>query len=154
WTLWQPAYFVEGLTKVITAGLSITAAILLVRLVPQALTWPSPAQLEMVNEELRAEITQRLQVEAELRQTSDELHVLIAERTTELAKANEAWQVETVERKRSSEALRENKAQFKILAEVAPVGIFHCDKRGFIQYANDRLIEMVGVTSQDEVRIG
>ena len=53
WTLWQPVYFVEGLTKVATAVLSIVTAILLVRLVPQALTWPSPAQLEKVNEELR-----------------------------------------------------------------------------------------------------
>ncbi len=147
WTLWQPAYFIEGLTKVVTAGLSITTAILLVKLVPQALTWPSPAQLEKVNEELRSEITQRLQVEGELRRTSAELEALIAKQTMELA-------VETVERKRSIEALRENRAQFKTLAEVAPVGIFHCDKGGFIQYANDRMIEMIGLTSQDEVRVG
>ncbi len=154
WTLWQPAYFVEGLTKVATAGLSLLTAILLVKLVPQALTWPSPAQLEQVNQELRSEIAQRRQVENELRHTSDELQALIAARTTELAKANEAWHVETVERKRSLEALRKNKAQFMILAEVAPVGIFHCDRDGLIQYANDRLIEMIGVTSQEEVRTG
>ncbi|HWV45084.1 MAG TPA: PAS domain S-box protein, partial [Nitrospira sp.] len=144
WTLWQPAYFVEGLTKVATAGLSIVTAILLVKLVPQALTWPSPAQLEKVNEELRSEIAQRLRVEAELREASDDLKALIEKRTTELA-------VETVERRRSIEVLRENKAQFKTLAEVAPVGIFHCDRDGFIKYSNERLIEMIGVTSQEEV---
>ena len=144
WTLWQPAYFIEGLTKVATAGLSIVTAIFLVKLVPQALSWPSPAQLEKVNEELRSEIDQRLRVEAQLRRTSDDLEALIAHRTTELA-------VEIVERRRSIEVLRENKAQFKTLAEVAPVGIFHCDRDGVIKYANGRLIEMIGVTSQEEV---
>lgn len=144
WTLWQPVYFVEGLTKVVTAVLSIGTAILLVRLVPQALTWPSPAQLEKVNEELRSEIAQRLRVEAELREASDDLKALIEKRTTELA-------VETVERRRSIEVLRENRAQFKTLAEVAPVGIFHCDRDGFIKYSNERLIQMIGVTSQEEV---
>jgi PAS domain S-box-containing protein len=144
WTLWQPVYFVEGLTKVATAVLSIVTAILLVRLVPQALTWPSPAQLEKVNEELRSEIAQRLRVEAELREASDDLKALIEKRTTEL-------EVETVERRRSIEVLRENRAQFKTLAEVAPVGIFHCDRDGFIKYSNERLIQMIGVTSQEEV---
>ncbi|MGC4099534.1 MAG: PAS domain S-box protein [Nitrospira sp.] len=152
WTLWQPAYFVEGLTKVATAGLSILTAILLVKLVPQALTWPSPAQLERVNHELRSEIAQRRQVEMELRHTSEELQALIAARTTELATVNEAWHVETDERKRSAEALRKTQAQFNILAESAPVGIFNCDREGLIIYANERMIEMVGVTSQEEVR--
>jgi PAS domain S-box-containing protein len=147
WTLWQPAYFIEGLTKVATAGLSIVTAILLVKLVPQALAWPSPAQLEKVNEELRSEIAQRLRMEAELRRASDDLEALIEKRTTELA-------VETVERRRSIEVLRENKAHFKTLAEVSPVGIFHCDRDGLIKYANERFIEIIGVTSQEEVRTG
>jgi PAS domain S-box-containing protein len=147
WTLWQPAYFMEGLIKVATGGLSIVTAILLVKLVPKALTWPSPAQLEKVNEELRSEIAQRLQVEAELRRTSDDLEALIEKRTAELA-------IEIVERKRSIEVLRENKAQFKTLAEVAPVGIFHCDRDGHIKYVNERMIEMIGVTTQDEVPTG
>lgn len=154
WTLWQPVYFVEGLAKVATAGLSLVTAILLIKLVPQALTWPSPAQLQKVNEELRAEIAQRLRVEDDLRRTSDELQALITTRTTELVKVNEAWKVETVERRRSTEALRETQAHFKILAGVAPVGIFHCDRDGYVTYTNQRLIEMIGVTSQDEVRGG
>ena len=146
-TLWQPVYFMEGMTKVATGVLSIVTAILLVKLVPKALTWPSPAQLEKVNEELRSEISQRLRVEAELRRASDDLQALIEKRTTELA-------MEIVERRRSIEVLRENKAQFKTLAEVAPVGIFHCDRDGLIKYANERLIEMIGVTSQEEVPMG
>ncbi len=147
WTLWQPDYLLEGLTKVVTAVLSVVTAILLVKLIPQALTWPSPAQLEKVNGELLLEITQRLQVEANLRRASDDLKALIEQRTKELA-------VETTERRRSTEALRENQAQFKILAEVAPVGIFHCDREGLVKYTNERLIKMIGMTSQEEVRTG
>lgn len=60
--------------------------------------------------------------------------------------------VDLTERKRTENVLRESKAQFKALAEGAPVGIFQCDKEGFVTYANQRLIDMIGVTSQDEVR--
>lgn len=87
WTLWHPVYLVEGLTKVVTAVLSLVTAILLLKLVPQALKWPSPAQLEKVNEELRSEIAHRLRVEDELRQASSGLESLVAERTSDLVVA-------------------------------------------------------------------
>lgn len=45
WTLWQPVYWLSGWIKVITAVSSVGTAILLVRLVPQALAIPSPALL-------------------------------------------------------------------------------------------------------------
>lgn len=146
WTLWQPDYLVEGLIKVVTAVLSIGTAILLIKLVPQALVWPSPTQLETINEELRFEIAQRRWAEEELCQATKKLEALVAERTSELTLAS-------IENKRSFEVLREKSAQFITLAEVAPVGIFHCDKNGLVQYANERLIQMVGLTSQEEVRM-
>lgn len=50
--LWHPIYWLSGVVKVITAGASVPTAILLVRLIPQALKLPSPAQLHEKNLEL------------------------------------------------------------------------------------------------------
>ncbi|MEW6543397.1 MAG: hypothetical protein AB1411_07285 [Nitrospirota bacterium] len=63
WTLWQPVYWLDGFVKLMTAGVSIATAILLVPLIPKALALPSPAQLETMNQELRREIMDRKQAE-------------------------------------------------------------------------------------------
>src|SRR6202163_5134609 len=52
WTLWHATYWLSGAVKVVSAIASLTTAVLLVKLVPQALALPSP-------EELRREIGQR-----------------------------------------------------------------------------------------------
>ena len=48
-TLWVPAYGVEGFVKAVTAVVSTITAVFLWRLLPQALTLPSPAQLHAAN---------------------------------------------------------------------------------------------------------
>jgi len=53
WVLWHPDYAVEGILKALTAIASITTFFAIVRLIPQALALPSPAQLAAVNQELR-----------------------------------------------------------------------------------------------------
>ena len=52
WTLWIPSYWFSGGVKVITALASIPTAVSLVRLVPQALSLPSPEEMRAANEEL------------------------------------------------------------------------------------------------------
>ncbi len=52
-TLWIPAYWISGAVKAVTALASVPTAAFLVRMVPQALELPSPAQLRAANEELR-----------------------------------------------------------------------------------------------------
>jgi signal transduction histidine kinase len=52
-TLWDPMYRLSGVIKAITAAASVPTAILLVRLVPQALAIPSPHELAKAHEELR-----------------------------------------------------------------------------------------------------
>jgi len=52
WTLWQPYYWLSGFVKVITAAASVPTAILLIRLIPQALQIPSPSKMQAVNREL------------------------------------------------------------------------------------------------------
>ena len=60
WTLWHASYWLSGVVKAITALASVPTAILLVRLVPQALALPSP-------EELKVEISSRKRAETRFR---------------------------------------------------------------------------------------
>ena len=55
WTVWQPHYWLSGAIKAATALASVPTAILLVRLVPQALCLPGPAALHKINAELERE---------------------------------------------------------------------------------------------------
>ena len=59
WNLWHGNYGIEAIVKAITAAASVPTAILLWRLIPQALSIPSPTQLQGVNERLRASIVER-----------------------------------------------------------------------------------------------
>jgi PAS domain S-box-containing protein len=52
-TLWVPAYGLQGVVKVATAATSVVTAITLWRLLPQALSLPSPAQLKHANQALQ-----------------------------------------------------------------------------------------------------
>lgn len=94
-TLWVPAYGVEGLVKLLTAGLSIVTAALLWPLIPKAVALPSAAQLEGLNSQLTATIKEQEHItallresEARVRQANVELEGRVAERTAELLQAN------------------------------------------------------------------
>ena len=67
WTLWHPDYWIAGSLKALTAMISIYTAFALFYLMPQALTLPSPAQLEVINRALSTEIVERKRIEKELR---------------------------------------------------------------------------------------
>ena len=66
WTLWHPAYWVSGVLKAITAFISGYTALLLVPILPQALSLPSPTALEQINQELVEQIKERASAEAAL----------------------------------------------------------------------------------------
>jgi signal transduction histidine kinase/DNA-binding NarL/FixJ family response regulator len=63
-TVWWPDYWLSAIMKAITAAASIVTAILLIKLVPIALSIPSPSQLAKVNAELQL-VNQELQVAME-----------------------------------------------------------------------------------------
>jgi PAS domain S-box-containing protein len=69
WTLWHPTYWLSGLIKAITAIISLYTAIELVSLIPQALVLPSPAALEMANDQLAKEVAERKRTEEILRES-------------------------------------------------------------------------------------
>ena len=66
WTLWHATYWLSGAIKAITAMASVPTAILLVRLVPQALALPSP-------EAMGLEIAERKRAEEALYQANTQL---------------------------------------------------------------------------------
>jgi signal transduction histidine kinase/CheY-like chemotaxis protein len=66
-TLWVPAYGLEGVVKAATGAVSLFTAVALWQLLPQALTFPSPAQFRETNEALReseARLAQAQKMEA------------------------------------------------------------------------------------------
>lgn len=67
WTLWKPLYWPDGIIKLMTAGVSVATAVLLVPLVPKAIALPSQAQLEAKNRELSEEIYHRKRAETKFR---------------------------------------------------------------------------------------
>ncbi len=75
-TLWYPYYWLSGLIKGITAAISLFTAWTLVPLVPKLLALPNPALLA-INEKLKAEISVRIQAQAELEQSQQKLQLII-----------------------------------------------------------------------------
>jgi signal transduction histidine kinase len=52
WNIWHAEYWIEGLTKVVTAAAAIPTAVLLWRYLPEILSLPSQRQLQTANERL------------------------------------------------------------------------------------------------------
>jgi len=122
WTLWHGTYRLAGVIKAITAAASVVTAILLVRLVPQALALPSPAQLRQANSDLEQEIGYRRRAERALLDAHEELEARVQQRTAELAKANEELRAEMNRRERAEqERLQAQQAVSKLQAELAHV---------------------------------
>jgi CheY-like chemotaxis protein len=67
WNLWHANYWLAGVIKAVTAAASIVTALLLVRLVPQALDLPSPQQWLFANAALQKEVQDRRELEFNLR---------------------------------------------------------------------------------------
>lgn len=86
--LWHPIYWVDGGVKLVTAIASIATAIVVWRVMPQALAIPSMARLQAVVLDLNSEIDSRRRAEAEVRSLNAELEQRVQERTTELERSN------------------------------------------------------------------
>ncbi len=123
WSIWHGTYWISGGVKAITALLSVGTAIVLVKLIPQALQLRSPAAFAEVNASLEARVS---------------------ERTGELTRANAALQNEIAERKRAEEALRESEQRLSLITNLVPHGIFAKDAAGRYIFANRALAERYG----------
>jgi signal transduction histidine kinase/ActR/RegA family two-component response regulator len=88
WVIWYPTYWLSGSIKALTALASLPTAILLLRLIPQALQLPSPSALRIANMDLEREVAVRKRAEADTRELNERLEARVAERTRELEDAN------------------------------------------------------------------
>ena len=110
WTLWHASYWLSGALKAVTAVASVGTAILLVRLIPQALALPSP-------EALRREIVERQRAQEALQNAKQDLELRVRQRTAELTDANQVLSVEVAQRKQTEEELRRTEERFRLLVE-------------------------------------
>ena len=122
WTLWDPVYRLSGVIKAFTAVVSIATAVMLVKLIPQALALPSPTQLRTANLNLENEIKHRRRVEEALHHAHDELEAKVQERTAQLASANEELRKEIVERQNAQEALHTAQSELAHVTRVTSMG--------------------------------
>jgi PAS domain S-box-containing protein len=84
WTIWHPAYGLQGAVKFVTAIASVATAFAMWRLMPQALALPSPSQYLQVRTALSSEIEQRQQVSEALAET-EQRHKLLIDSVTDYA---------------------------------------------------------------------
>ncbi|WP_238845945.1 hybrid sensor histidine kinase/response regulator [Nostoc edaphicum] len=154
WTLWHPTYWLSGFVKAITATISLITAVNLVSLVPQALAFTSPAQLEQANQELQTQITERLRVEKELLKYQNHLEEMVAVRTNEITKTNEQLQQEILERQRILEILRQSEERYRYLAEAIPQLVWTTDANGECDFFNQNWCDYTGLTLEQSLGSG
>ena len=128
-TLWWPIYEFQGVVKAVTAGISVTTAVVIFPLIPKALAIPSPTELQLANSELADEITAHRRTLAELQQASVKLEQRVEARTKELSEATE---------------------RFRSLFERAPVAMLMADKAGSLRQVNAGAERLFGY-SKDEL---
>jgi PAS domain S-box-containing protein len=154
WTLWHPTYWLAGFVKAITATISIITAVKLVSLVPQALAFPSPVQLEEANQELQTQIAERLRVEEELRKYQNHLEEMVAVRTNEITNTNEQLQQQILERQRILEILRQSEERYRYLAEAIPQLVWTTDANGECDFFNQNWSDYTGLTLEESLGSG
>lgn len=113
--IWHPLYWVSGSIKAITALASVPTAVLLARLIPQALRIPSPLALEQANGALEREVHERKSAEQEVRRLNEELEVRIIERTEQLETANVQLRREIFEREQAEATLQKQLVRLELL---------------------------------------
>jgi PAS domain S-box-containing protein len=134
---WWPAYRLAGLIKLCTALVSWGTVLALIPTTPQVLAFRSPGELE-------GEIAQRKRAESALKRSRAELETRVAERTAELAAANQALQAEVAERRRIEANLREQREWFRVTLASIGDGVIVTDREGDVQFMNPVAQELTG----------
>jgi PAS domain S-box-containing protein len=116
WTVWHPTYWLSGSIKAIAALASVSTAILLVKLVPQALRLPSPSALR-INEALEARV---------------------AERTAQLEAANQRLAKEISDRQAAEEMTRSSEQLLMAISDNSTAVIYAKDLEGRYLLVNRR----------------
>ena len=78
WTIWQPDYGIQAITKVLTAVISLATAVILWPIIPKALKIPTATQLRSAIGSLEVEADKRQKAEQNLLETQQSLALTLA----------------------------------------------------------------------------
>lgn len=147
WNVWHGHYWLSGAIKAVTAAVSIPTAILLTRLMPQALTVPSPKSLQQANLRLRETADARAAVEAQLREVNRELESRVTERTAALEAAN-AQLRRQIKESQQSELIA---ARLAAIVESSVDAIIGKDLQSIVTSWNAGAERMFGYTAEEMI---
>jgi len=152
YTLWVPAYGIEGLIKLVTALLSIATAAILWPMIPRVVALPSPTELRELNSRLSATVVEQArtadllrQSEARARDVNLELERRVAERTSELSATNARLVEALAQQAAAEETRRESDVRLRLAMEGARLGVFEMDIAGNRGRLDTRAADMTGV---------
>ena len=138
WTIWHATYWLSGGIKALTALASVPTAILLIKLLPNALRLPSPSALNDANIELAREVAERKRAEDEVRRTNEHLEARVAERTAEVQAVNRRLIHEARERQRAEETVRSSEHLLQEIIDNSLAVIYVKDTDGRYLLVNRR----------------
>lgn len=95
------------------------------------------------------DITERKLTEIQLQKNLESLEYSVVKRTVELQETIQQLQLEISQREEIELQLRQSQRQYQTLTEVAPVGIFRTNILGNCIYANERWLEIAGLTLEE-----
>jgi PAS domain S-box-containing protein len=151
WNIWHANYWLSGSIKAITAIASVPTAILLVKLVPQALAIPGTEQLNRANIALQAEIAERKRAEEAVREANDALECRVRSRTAELEATNKSLEIEIAERRLTENALRQSQGLLQAISDNSPAVIYAKDLEGHYLMVNRRFSELFHVGNEEAI---
>lgn len=154
WTIWYPDYIAEGVIKLVTAAASVTTAIVLWRVIPHALSLPTPTRLREANLRFQHEMEERMRAEAQLRQLNADLEQMVEKRTSQLVSANNQLNDEIQDRRRIEQSLRESEQRYRALFEQMPDAVVLKDiESGRLVDFNQKAYEDLGYSLEEFQRL-
>ena len=95
------------------------------------------------------DLTERRQMEKKLRRTHDDLEKKVNDRTAELSKTNQALSAQVSETQRALNALQKSEQRYRRVVDHIIDALLVNDNEGEVVYANDRLLELYGISRND-----
>lgn len=150
-TIWRPVYWLDASMKVLTASVSALTAVMLWKLMPQALAVPSSMQLSEAVDQLKHEVTQRSHAERELALVNENLESIVTERTAELTQINQQLIAEIENRQQIENALFNEKKRALVTLESIGDAVITTDTNSVVTYLNPVAESMTGWSKADGV---
>jgi PAS domain S-box-containing protein len=135
--LWHPIYKLKVLLKSISGIVSFLTLIVMIRIIPEALKILGPKELAALNEQLKANILEKDNIQRQLEAAYQNMEQKVAERTAELANINDKLREEVQERKKAEE-------RFALAIQATADGVWDWDLPTGKVYGSTRLKEMLG----------